>query len=809
MFAAAVVGGCGEGKNGAETLLPRGNDGDERVVRALVRSSAFPAMSSRSSLSRHVDGWAPTATESTALAVLLPTTWGRAIHLARRERPGAWVEVRDIDAASRELHVTDSVLVASDVSVDTDVALFASSGFVEEVRVLRSAKASNRVRYLIQTGPDIDHVRAREGCIEAVSKSGYVELSTAPMFAVDAVGIRQPVTLTIETSDAGRVIEATVSTQGLVFPVLVDPLWSSAASMHYARHGHTATTLKTGKVLVVGGGGDYFCCGGLYGETLVNSAELYDPTTNTWMLAGAPVNFAFTRSAALLSDGRVLVAGGNYGSNVSTAEIYDPSTDAWVAASSMNFGRNRPALVVLPDKRVFAFGGERDGREEIYDPSTDKWSLTGGGDFRLESGVLVGGKVVAAGGAGGLFALVFDPSTASWGGGAKGVACSSCSTFWGHVQTVALPDGRVFASGGGGGIYDPSKDTWSPIDGSPTNASSEETGRTTTLLASGRPLVVGGATLSSSGTAAVSVYDPTGYDKRSSAGSLSTARVWHGSALMLDGRVLVTGGRQDDVASMTLSTVEIFDDPLLVPCAKDTDCPDASYACVSLKCVPKSDTGVADSGLEDSAADSGIFDSGPIIDSAVIDSTSSDSPAIDSSPADSLLSDSPTIDSRIDESSLDSASRDSSVLDVGLDDTAIDDTPATDSGTDSIVVSEISDAGDSVTTADVEDAMNHCTDDRRAVVTASGLAIPCHPYLCSAARACATSCATNDDCQPGYACQTESAACVPVTPSTPGSTGCAMTGESSRSGVLAAIAISGLLVVVRRRRRVARVLAAR
>ena len=50
--------------------------------------------------------------------------------------------------------------------------------------------------------------------------------------------------------------------------------WSSAGSMSTAREYHTATLLPNGKVLVAGG--FYSCCCDL------SSAELYDPSTNSW-----------------------------------------------------------------------------------------------------------------------------------------------------------------------------------------------------------------------------------------------------------------------------------------------------------------------------------------------------------------------------------------------------------------------------------------------------------------------------------------------------------------------------------------------
>ena len=86
-------------------------------------------------------------------------------------------------------------------------------------------------------------------------------------------------------------------------------------------------------------------------------------------------------SAALLADGRVLVAGGNAddGRVVGTAELYDPATGTWTATGNMTMWRASPSITRLDDGRVLVTGGfSADGRSaELYDPSTGKWMATG------------------------------------------------------------------------------------------------------------------------------------------------------------------------------------------------------------------------------------------------------------------------------------------------------------------------------------------------------------------------------------------------------------------------------------------------
>ena len=66
------------------------------------------------------------------------------------------------------------------------------------------------------------------------------------------------------------------------------------------------------------------------------ATQVFDPTTNTWS-DGAPM--AVRRgghTVTLLADGRVLVTGGFGSALEETAEIYDPASDTWSAADSMS-----------------------------------------------------------------------------------------------------------------------------------------------------------------------------------------------------------------------------------------------------------------------------------------------------------------------------------------------------------------------------------------------------------------------------------------------------------------------------------------
>src|SRR5437588_13063034 len=89
--------------------------------------------------------------------------------------------------------------------------------------------------------------------------------------------------------------------------------------MKVARYNHTATLLKNGKVLVVGGVDS--------SGNILASAELYNPTAGTWSLTGSLHVARENFKATPLSNGKVLVDGGidSSGMALVSAELYDPT----------------------------------------------------------------------------------------------------------------------------------------------------------------------------------------------------------------------------------------------------------------------------------------------------------------------------------------------------------------------------------------------------------------------------------------------------------------------------------------------------
>lgn len=122
----------------------------------------------------------------------------------------------------------------------------------------------------------------------------------------------------------------------------------------YGMFWHTATALEDGTVLVTGGADDMSCAG-------FNSSEIYDPNSNSFRTAGSMLTGRDIHTATLLRDGRVLITGGGSGwcggGSLASAELFDPSTQSYADAGNMNVKRTGHTATLLQDGTVLLAGG--------------------------------------------------------------------------------------------------------------------------------------------------------------------------------------------------------------------------------------------------------------------------------------------------------------------------------------------------------------------------------------------------------------------------------------------------------------------
>jgi WD40 repeat protein len=134
---------------------------------------------------------------------------------------------------------------------------------------------------------------------------------------------------------------------------------SPTSAMATERRGHTATRLSDGRVLIAGGENS---------NGVLNQTEIYDATTDTFS-AGSNMNDArVDHTATLLSDGRVLIAGGrNSAGALSTTEIFNPTTGSFSSGPSMSVARAGHSATLFADGRILFAGGDAGGSAEILD----------------------------------------------------------------------------------------------------------------------------------------------------------------------------------------------------------------------------------------------------------------------------------------------------------------------------------------------------------------------------------------------------------------------------------------------------------
>lgn len=212
------------------------------------------------------------------------------------------------------------------------------------------------------------------------------------------------------------------SGKSLASAELYDPstgVFSPTGSMTVPRGHAIAVLLKTGKVLIAGGS----AAGN--GDELA-TAELYDPATGRFTRTGSMHAYRSCFTATMLKDGRVLVAGGMAGGEYpyhkveATAELYDPASERFTETAGMEFPRFKQGAALLPDGRVLIAGGSHEmGRQitysstEIFDPQTGRFSPGPQMKlprYKLLSGVVAldDGRILLGGGADRL--EIYDPA---------------------------------------------------------------------------------------------------------------------------------------------------------------------------------------------------------------------------------------------------------------------------------------------------------------------------------------------------------------------------------------------------------------
>ena len=308
----------------------------------------------------------------------------------------------------------------------------------------------------------------------------------------------------------------------------------TASNMPVAAAGQTATRLHDGTVLLIGGANA--------------NLQWFTPSDQAWNMSAAQGLVDRTyHTATLLASGEVFVAGGvnTLGVTLSSTFILDPTSVPWSIAQGpdLNFARESHTATLLPDDTVLIAGGRRQlagsppfavvGEYEVYDPSAV-------GPFG--NGVMV------------------DESTMSrsrfWhaaeiAGQRVVIAGGSCDTASSMSSSLSGTEFFSFTTGGEAVVG-----CAAPRGGS--DLQQARRAFTMTPLQDGSLLAIGGADGSSLQRNSSEFFVPASSTFQLGP-SMTDARSVQQATLLLDGRVLVTGGIGAD--GTPLGSAEVFSGP--------------------------------------------------------------------------------------------------------------------------------------------------------------------------------------------------------------------------------------------------------
>ena len=291
-----------------------------------------------------------------------------------------------------------------------------------------------------------------------------------------------------------------------------------ASGSGLARTGHAAALLGDGRVLLAGG---------LVGGSASQSAQIFDPGSGTFADTGALLVGRVNATATVLFDGRVLLAGGDdgLGNSLNSAELFDPASGTFSPAGALGAARTEHTATRLANGHVLVIGGKSDASSVLS--SVEEYT--------------------PAAGAPGSFA----PSPY-----ALNVARA-------HHTASLLGSGALLVAGGEDGTGTPIVDAlaaelFDPSAGSTAPASSmtARTRHTASLLSNGDVLVVGGYSGGELTTAHLYRVAQNDFVAAPDLGNGTPApRADATSTLLPDGRVVVAGGENGGSA---VSNVDVY-----------------------------------------------------------------------------------------------------------------------------------------------------------------------------------------------------------------------------------------------------------
>lgn len=420
----------------------------------------------------------------------------------------------------------------------------------EDFVVFESRPSREELRYHVDVSR-VPGLRLVNNVLELVDERGAPRLRVAPPYVVGADRSRTSARIAVDgcaydsspSAPWGRPIvrpgrptcTVRIAWKDAIYPAVVDPSWTTTATMTTPRSYHSATKLDSGLVLIAGGD--------------TETAELFDGVDSFAATGSMPASRR-SHTATLLDDGRVLLTGGVTHETTATALLYSVTAGTFSPTGSMASRRQFHQAVKLTNGKVLVLGGG------FWDTATNTWStsataelfetssFTSAGSMatprhQFTATLLPSGKVLVAGGQ-----AMIDGAKLSSAELFDGVTFAPTGSMTeprvAHAA-AALPSGKVLLAGGvGSGILGSAE----LFDGvsmfTPTGSMATRRYNTTaTVLDSGGVLFAGGDT--DGPTDATEIFHTPG--DFTMVGRLGTRRQNHTATLLDSGAVLVAGGQ--------------------------------------------------------------------------------------------------------------------------------------------------------------------------------------------------------------------------------------------------------------------------
>jgi N-acetylneuraminic acid mutarotase len=223
--------------------------------------------------------------------------------------------------------------------------------------------------------------------------------------------------------------------------------WSKGKPMPDGRYALAAVTGTDGRIYTIGGAMECFGGSG-FDRTIDRIGREAQPTQHLMQVPGPPAQ----------------TPSGNC-EGMQTVRAFDPRTNTWTTLAPLHVGRILPAAAVGSDGRIYVFGGDSSPASsfEVYDPTQNRWTepqrlphkrINGfaaatAGDGRIE--IIGGCKVTHLTQSGFSFYCgdpnpvdAYDPRTNTWT--KLGLTLNARQA----LAAATGPDGQVYAVGGTG-----------------------------------------------------------------------------------------------------------------------------------------------------------------------------------------------------------------------------------------------------------------------------------------------------------------------------------------------------------------------